>query len=273
MRLNIVPARTGMRWVRQGVRTFLRMPLAFAGLFFMFLAASVVLSMVPVAGDALALAMVPAATVGLMAATQQAVDGRFPMPATLVVAFRQSPRQTRTILILGALYAGALLLIFAIAASMDDGQLARLVAKHGGRLSPELMADPDLQVAARASMRQMMVGSLLYVPVAVLFWHAPALVHWHGLSAGKSLFFSAVAVLRNTPAFLMYGLGWMAVTSIAWAGLLIVAGLAGNLGLAVSGLFPLSVLIGAMFYASLWFTFQDSFAAEAPAADAQPQDA
>jgi len=264
MRLNIVPARTGMRWVREGVRVFFRMPLAFAGLFFMFLAATVVLSMVPVAGDVLALALVPAATVGLMAATRQAAEGRFPMPATLLAAFRQSPRQTRAMLVLGVLYAGALLLIMAVAAWMDGGQLSQLVARHGDRIGPELMADPDMQQAARASMLQMLVSSLLYLPVSVLMWHAPALVHWHGMPVGKSLFFSAVGVLRNGPAYLVYGLGWMAVASIAWAALLAVAGLAGNLGLALSGLFPLGIVIASMFYASLWFTFRDSFTDDAP---------
>jgi hypothetical protein len=255
-----------MQWVREGVRIFLRFPLAFAGLFFMFLAAASVLSLIPVAGDVLALMLVPATTVGLMAATQQATEGRCPMPATLVAAWRQSPRQTSAMLTLGALYASALLLIAALTAAMDDGQLAQLVAKHGGQLSPELMADPDLQQAARASKRQMLLGTLLYVPVAVLMWHAPALVHWHGVPVGKSLFFSAVAVLRNAPAYLIYGLGWMAASSVAWAALLIVASLLGNLGLAFSGLMPLSVLIASMFCASLWFTFRDSFAAHAPAA-------
>ncbi|MFT4194912.1 BPSS1780 family membrane protein [Ottowia sp.] len=254
-----------MQWVREGIRVFFRMPLAFAGLFFMFLAATVVLSIIPVVGDALALMMIPAATVGLMAATRQALDRRFPMPATLLAAFRQSPRQTRAMLALGALYAAALLLIMILSASLDDGQLARLVEKHGGRLTPDLMADPALQQAAQASMRQMLVGSLLYVPVAVLMWHAPALVHWHGLPVGKSLFFSAVAVLRNTTAYLVYGLGWAAVASVGWGALLIVAAVLGNIGLALSGLLPLSVLIASMFYASLWFTFRDSFAADEPA--------
>jgi hypothetical protein len=212
----------------------------------------------------LALVLLPAATVGLMAATRQAVDGRFPMPVTLVAAFRQSPRQTRAMLALGVIYAGAVLLIMVIAAALDDGQLAQLAEKYGGVIGPELLADPAMPQAGRAAMRQLLVASLLYMPVSVLLWHAPALVHWHGVAVGKSLFFSAVAVLRNTRAYLVYGLGWMAVAGLAWAGLLIVAGMLGNLGLAISGLVPLNLLLASMFYASLWFTFRDSFAADDP---------
>jgi hypothetical protein len=60
----------------------------------------------------------------------------------------------------------------------------------------------------------------------------------------------------------------MAVCSIAWAGLLILTALSGNIGFALSGLEPLSLLIACMFYASLWFTFRDSFADdEAPPPD------
>lgn len=265
MKLQIVPARTGLQWVREGVRVFARMPLAFLGLFLMFMAVTVVLAMIPLAGDVLALALLPAATVGLMAATQQAVDGRFPLPATLLVAFRQSPRQTRAMLILGVIYAAAVLLIVLIAGALDDGQLAQLIARQGENLNPELMvADPEFQQAVRASMNQMLLACLLYTPVSVLLWHAPALVHWHGLPVGKSLFFSAVAVLRNARAYLMYGLGWMALAGLAWAALLTIAALAGNLGIAAVGMLPLSLLIASMFYASLWFTFRDSFAADSP---------
>ena len=72
MKLNILPARQGILWVKLGVKTFLRQPLALAGLFFIFMLLMSVLSMVPVLGNALALALLPAATLGLMAATQEA---------------------------------------------------------------------------------------------------------------------------------------------------------------------------------------------------------
>ena len=36
--LNIVPARTGMTWVKRGMQTFFKQPLALGGLFFMFMA-------------------------------------------------------------------------------------------------------------------------------------------------------------------------------------------------------------------------------------------
>ena len=38
MKLNIVPAKTGVLWVRQGIQTFWRQPIALSGLFFIFMA-------------------------------------------------------------------------------------------------------------------------------------------------------------------------------------------------------------------------------------------
>jgi hypothetical protein len=274
MKLNLVPARTGMQWVREGVRVFWRMPLAFASLFLMTVIAVVLLSMIPLAGGALALVLAPAATVGLMAATQHALQGQLPLPVMLLTAFRQTPRQTRDMLLLGAIYAAALLAIAAIAAAASPGadQLPRLLEKYHHQIGPELLADPERRPASRAFVRHMLTLHLLYLPVAVLLWHAPALVHWHGLPVGKSLFFSAIAVLRNAPAYLVYGLGWMAVTSVVWAGLMTLAALAGNLNLLISGIPPVGVLIFSMFYASLWFTFRDSFVTDAPP-PAPPEDA
>ena len=43
----------------------------------------------------------------------------------------------------------------------------------------------------------MAVALLLHLPLFLMFWHAPALVHWHGVAPVKSLFFSVVACLRN----------------------------------------------------------------------------
>ncbi len=274
MKLNVVPARTGTQWVRQGVRVFFRQPLAIAGLFFMFLAATAVLSWLPIAGDVLALGLIPAATVGLMAASREVEAGRFPMPSLLIIGFRSGPAKRRAMALLGALYAACVLVIIGVSSLLDDGQLARLIESHGGSLSAETIADPAFQQAVQSAMQPLLAATVLYIPVAALFWHAPALVLWHDVPVGKSLFFSAVAVLRNSGAYLLYGVAWMAVSMAAWIALLLLASLLANLSIAVSGMFPVSIWIATMFYASLWFTFRDSFSVEdeaAPAPEQAPQ--
>ena len=88
MKLHIVPARTGLAWVKLGIRAFWRQPMALAALFFMTMAAMSLATMIPLVGPAVALALLPSATLAMMVAAAEAVQGRFPTPAVLLVAFR-----------------------------------------------------------------------------------------------------------------------------------------------------------------------------------------
>ena len=254
MKLNIVPARTGAQWVRAGVRTFFKQPLAMAGLFFMFMATLSVIAFVPLVGGVLALLVVPAITVGLMAAAREADEGRFPMPSTLFTAFRQGPQATRAMLVLGAFYAACVLLVMGASALIDGGRFAQLYVQGGG-ITQELVTDPQFRLA-------MWLSTLLYLPVSLAFWHAPALVHWHGVAPVKSLFFSLVAVLKNTRAFLLYGALWMAMSFGAGLVLLVLTAITGSPLVASVGLLPVALVVAAMFFTSLWFTFRDSFSVD-----------
>ncbi len=251
MKLNIVPARTGIQWVKLGIKTFFKQPLALAGLFFMFMAVMSVLSIIPFIGSALALALLPAATLGFMAATQEAAKGKFPMPTILVSAFRAGQKQLRSMLVLGGIYAAGFLLVMALSTLIDGGKFAHLYLV-GGNLSRELVMEADFQAA-------MWVSMALYLPLSMLFWHAPALVHWHGIPPLKSLFFSGVACIRNFWAFTLFGLAWTAVFMIA--GLLVtsIAALFGGPGAASTAMFPVALLLAAAFFTSIYFSFTDCF--------------
>lgn len=251
MKLNIVPARTGIQWVKLGVQTFFKQPLALAGLFFMYMAAVLVLSQLPVIGVLVGGMLVPAATLGLMAATEEATKGRFPMPSVLLSAFRAGRQRVRAMLVLGVAYTVASMLVTMLAGVLA-GNPAPAPAPPGGTAPAPSM---DMGV---------LIALLLHVPLFVLFWHAPALVHWHGISPAKSLFFSAVACMRNLGAFVMYGLTWAGV-------FLAVALVLGTLGLMLGGdavarsvMMPVALLMAAMFSTSIYFTFRDSFVATPP---------
>lgn len=260
MRLNTVPARTGLVWVRLGIRTFFRQPLAMAGQFFMFMAVVSVLSLIPVLGMAIALALVPAATLGLMAASREADAGRFPMPAQLVSAFRAGPERMRAMLMLGAAYAGALLLVMAVAALLGAGD----AAPAGTEVTPE-----SLQTAFSGPSLWLVL--LLYLPVLAAFWHAPALVHWHGVSPVKSLFFSLLACWTNKGAMLVFMAGWMGVFMLAGLVFSLLGGLLGSAAALQVVMFPLVLLLASMFHTSIYFSFRDSFATDdSPTSNGDP---
>jgi hypothetical protein len=246
VKLNIVPARTGIQWVKLGVRTFLKQPLALTGLFFMYMAVVLVVSQIPVLGIVLGAMLVPAATLGLMAATAEAASGRFPMPTVLLSAFRAGRQRARAMLILGAIYTGG-----SVVATLLGALLA-------GNAAPPVATDPQ----ASPVDAQTLVVLLLHSPLIILFWHAPALVHWHGISPVKSLFFSAVACLRNVGAMLVYGLTWMAVFLVIGFVMSSVGVMLGGAAVARSIMMPTVLLLVAMFTTSLYFTFRDSFRAD-----------
>ena len=251
MKLQIVPARQGVVWFQQGVRTFMKQPLAFTGLFFMFMAAISLLSLLPVIGTPIALALLPAATLGLMAATEIADKGQFPMPQVLIAGFRAGKERLQSMVVLGVLYAVGFILLMGISATIDGGQFAR-VYLLGGELTPEVVLQGDFQTAA-------LVAMVLYLPLSLLFWHAPALVHWHGITPVKSLFFSAVACLRNFWAFTVFGMVWMAAFLGVATGVAIVVSLLGNVELINAILFPVGLAMAAMFFTSFYFTYRDCF--------------
>jgi len=252
MLLQTVPARQGLQWALLGMRTFWKQPLAMSGLFFLFMALVSLVSMVPVIGGALALVFMPAFTAGLMAATQIASEGRFPMPGTLWMALRPGPRRV-PMLQLGALYAAGFLLMMAASMLVDGGQFAG-VYLAGEPIRPELVQADSFQAALWISM-------LLYAPLSMLFWHAPALVFWQSVSPAKSLFFSWMGCWRNKGAFLVYIAVWAAVFGSAAVLSMLAAAMLGEPQLTLSIMMPLALLVAAMFFTSMLFTVKDCFSA------------
>ena len=251
MKLNIVPARAGIQWVKLGINTFFRQPLALSGLFFMFLAVMSLAGMVPVVGLALALALLPACTLGLMAASKEAATGKFPMPTVFLSAFRAGRQQLRAMLVLGLLYGIGFWVVMGITAVFDNGDFAsRYLA--GDMPTLEMARNPATQIA-------MLVFLALQLPLSLMFWHAPALVHWHQVPPVKSVFFSLVACLRNFWAFALFGLVWMSILVSVILGVSIFAGLIGSPQVAGLVLLPTSMLVAAMFFTSTYFSFRDCF--------------
>ena len=251
MKLNLIPARHGALWVKLGIRTFLRQPLALSGLFFIFMAVMSLLSMVPLVGNVLALALLPGATLGLMVATQETLKGQFPMPAVLLSGFRAGRTQLRAMLILGFLYALGFVGVLGISALMDGGKFAQLYLL-GGTAGAEVLQDPKVEAAT-------LVALALYMPLSLLCWHAPALVYWDGVPPVKSLFFSFVACTRNMGAFTVYSLAWMLAFMVIGFSVVLLASLTGSEDAVVAVLFPSAMLMAAMFFTSIYFTYAESF--------------
>jgi hypothetical protein len=161
MKLRIVPARTGLDWVKGGIFVFRRQPLAMAALFFMSMAAMSLLSLFPLIGPALALALLPSVTLAMMVASAEAMQGRFPTPDVLLVAFRTGKERLRHMLQLGALYAVGFLLVIGLSALVDGGQFA-LVYLGRAELTEDIVQSSSFQA------RHVAVHGAVPAPVAAV---------------------------------------------------------------------------------------------------------
>ena len=262
MKLQLVPARQGVLWVRHGFQVFFRQPVAFAGMFAAFLFAIFVFTLVPLLGSILLLAALPLATLGFMIATRASVEGRFPLPRAFVEPLRQGRPRAMAMLKLGLVYAATTFAIMWLSDVVDGGALDALMETlSSGKTTPEAVAQKlgDGRLEAGLLLR-LGLATLLSVP----FWHAPALVHWDGQPWGKALFFSTVACWRNRGAFTVYGLTWMAVISLFAIMANLLFALLGQMKLIAFAAMPASLIFSTVFYASLYFTFADCFAADDP---------
>ena len=253
MKLQIVPPGTGLQWVLQGLRTFKSQPLALAALFFLGMASMSLISALPLIGPVIALALLPCISLTMMVAASEAAHGRKPTPALLLVAFRSGSQHLHSMLMLGGLYAAGFLLIIGASSLVDGGTFASVYLGQTP-MTRELAEEPEFQSAMWLSM-------FLYLPLSLAFWHAPALIHWHGISPVKSLFFSFVGCIRNIGAYLVFGVCWIGVFIVSGMALAIVTGILAMLIGSIAGglMVATALMLAAIFFTSIVFTFRGSF--------------
>ncbi|RRH91298.1 hypothetical protein EH244_03495 [Variovorax beijingensis] len=271
MKLHIVPARTGAVWVRLGLKTFWRQPLAFISLFFLLMALISTVSLLPLVGSVLAPILLPFMTLGLMVATSVAYTdnaegagiaghAQRPTGSAMFVAVAAAMRtEWRSLVKLGVISAAYFVVAVLLTSFIDGGELARAYLLDD-MPSAETIASSDFQVARMFLM-------CLNLPLSLAMWHAPALVHWHGVEPVKSIFFSVVALFRNFGAYALFVLAWFGVFLLAGIGMGLIATVLVGVGAAAGGaalvgnvlIVGSALVLAAMSLSSTWFTFRDSF--------------
>ena len=214
MEIRNVAPKQGWLWVLQGFVMFRAYPAFWLLLLLFYWLGLVVVSSIPFAGPLVATALIPGLAAGFMAACQAVSQKRPPLPSHLLSPFRVNPRAQGS---LGLAYIAALALVLGVSALIDGGTLFRMMLL-GAPMPEEMLRTPALQTAG-------LVAMALYVPLLLAFWFAPALCLWQGMTPAKALFFSFFAGLRNTRAFLVYGLGWLLFAGVIPMVLALVLGL------------------------------------------------
>jgi hypothetical protein len=251
--LHSLPASAGVRWFKAGFQEFFRQPLAYAGLFAAFMLVVLLVSWLPLVGGPLLMMSMPLLSLAFVMAAAGVRRGVPVRAAVLLVPWRSGPLlQRRRLFQLCLSYAVALACLLWLANLIDGGQFNDwlTLTANGDTASAEwerLAADPSVR---QGLLFRVVSGSLL----SVLYWHAPPLVQWADQGVAQALFSSALALWRSLGAFIVYNLCWLG----AGMGLMLLQLLVPALGILM---LPAWLLLSTAFYASLYASFVDSFAA------------
>lgn len=258
---RVVPVVRGARWLAEGWRMFRAAPLGWLSLVFGYVMATIIMSLVPIVGTLAASVLVPAFSVGFMAAGRAASLAR---PVELPMLFAGFRERLPGQLLLGVVYTLGLAGAVGGSALVDGGDLLRFLT---GAEAADEGSNP-----ASAILPGILVTMALYTPTMMALWFAPPLVAWHSMRASKALFFSFFACWLNWRAFIAYGLALAFIAVVL--PLLVLLLLAFATGGAMQSyprvlLFPLLLILLPTVFASYYASYRDVFDAgdgEAPAA-------
>ena len=258
MQATSLPVIAGWYWVRDGFALFKRQPIAMFtwALTIGFLV--LVASMIPPIGPLLFVTLMPVITVMTLVACRQVIAGKQVFPLRLF-ALLKIPGLAKRLFSMGAIYVVAVLVV---------GLITFLPFMDALRESLQGVTD-DLTPVLAAMRTPLVIFAVFYITIAALFWHAPALVAWHGMSLRKALFFSGIACWRNKGAFIVYGLIWFA----AVMGLELFGSLMESVGISqnLAGLIqmPFNFAAAAVLYCSFYPAYESVFGEPDTAAAAE----
>ncbi|MDR0577092.1 MAG: hypothetical protein LBI87_06060 [Candidatus Accumulibacter sp.] len=250
MQALILPASRGPRWLVEGFAIFRKKPALLSFLVLGYWLSMVVVWSVPWLGQWIGFLLLPAFSVSLMNACRL-IDRKETLPPQ--VLFSGFHRNLPSLLALGAIYILVMLLILGVSQLFDIG--ISFPVQPVGEVQPgETPEHVTISLLAVA----------LLFPVNLVFGLAPVLTAWHDMPAGKSLFFSAVACLRNWRPFLLYLLALLFVMLAGGCALRLIGDLLGQ----GAGLLPVTTALAAgilifmpiVWHASFYIGYRDIFA-------------
>ena len=238
-----VAASQGLQWVSAGFRMYRRNPLLLSAAFGVLFGVVMALGLIPLVGSSLSELASPLMVAGFMAA-YRALDNGEELELPHFLAGVRGP--AIPLMTIGAVQLLGTLLIGQVMLGMGFDPQALVTAA-------QTQKDPaEVQAILNQAMPALLTGLVLFTPLIMATWFAPALILFGGARPATALGVSLKAVARN------------------WAAML-VNGLALGLVLFVSALVPLLLgLLVAMpvLFGSLYASYQAIFAVWADDAEA-----
>lgn len=192
-----LPAGQGMQWVVEGFRLYRRNPLLLSAAFGLLFGIVMALNLIPLAGNALSELASPLMIAGFMAA-YRTLDSERDLELPDFLAGVKGPAVA--LMMVGAVQLLGAMLIFRIMLGMGlDPEQLMATARSGG--SPE-----EMQAVLNQAMPAALTGMLLFTPLIMATWFAPALILFGNARPTQALLVSLRAVAKNWAAVLVNGL-------------------------------------------------------------------
>lgn len=202
MQARKLTAAQGWRWLAEGYAIYRKAPSRLGMVVMGYWMCVLLLNAIPVVGAILTSILIPALSLGVMDACRKIEQGQQVEPITLFSAFTAPLKANRaTLFLLGGSYLFCTFVVLSISVLVDSGQLLSLMTGQIA-VTEETLAAPSIPFAALTVL-------ILLLPVLMAYWYAPILSGWYGLPITKSLFFSLIACIRNSSAFLAFGVSFV----------------------------------------------------------------
>lgn len=244
-----LPAIAGWQWIKRGAALFVKQAGGLSTLFFAYMFLMLLAGLLPFIGQVLPVILVPVFSIAFMQACVHIEQGKRVFPNLLLVGLRKPAFPS--LLALGLLYLLMLALALGVASLVDDGMLWRV-------LSGEIDVQSE-QVRESNVGTAILLTIVLYIPAAMSFCFAAPLIYWHKMSVGKAVFFSFFGVLRLIKAFIVFALAWFAISIISTKLVLV---LFGQGQLAMTVMFPLSIVLTVIMHCSFYASYRQVFGAD-----------
>lgn len=242
MQAAILPMRAGWYWIQHGFALFKRQPMA---MFFWSLVTGFLITIsyvIPLFGQMALIVITPMLTFITLNACRNVSQGR-----TMLLPMWLEPLKGRDVrkrlLGLGAAY---------LLCCMAAGFLATLPFLGSLTASITSQGTIDEHALFQAMQGPLVTFGLLYLLISAFFWHAPALIGWHGIRMTQALFFSMIACWRNKWPFMAYGIAWGAI----FIGVQLLGEFITSLGVSPAAvqvvLTPVNIAVAAVLYCSFY---------------------
>jgi len=228
-----VPAGNGWEWIVSGWDLFKRQPGMWILIVVVFLLITVVITVIPIIGNIVSNVLGSVFAGGILLGCRELERGGELEFGHLFAGFGDPFRK---LVLLGAVYLAALIVIVLVAALVGGFSVAAVL---GGISAGDV---ERATIGGAALVIALLIGLALFVPVAMAMWFAPALIVFNHYGVTDAIKASFVGCLKNVVPFLVYGVIF--------------------LGLAIAATIPFGfgwLILGPTLAASIYASYRDIY--------------